>query len=154
MFGFNNVWSQHSKVALGRIEQWKIYPNLDTEYLQCYLGWAVKNLPQLRNRISPVLPRSRSYHLLWATLIHRWTDFINKKMGEMKWSRKKNYQPVLTWLSSGPGPIKLLNQFTIRRKRLKYIYRPESVLIVWKYLLILHKCDDIQAKLLQWFDFR
>ena len=32
-----NIWSQRSKVALGRLEQWKIYPNLVTEYLQCYL---------------------------------------------------------------------------------------------------------------------
>ena len=37
MSGFNNIWSQCSKVALGRLEQWKIYPNLVTEYLQCYL---------------------------------------------------------------------------------------------------------------------
>ena len=33
MSGFNNIWSQRSKVALGRLEQWKIYPNLVTEYL-------------------------------------------------------------------------------------------------------------------------
>ena len=37
MSGFNNIWSQRSKVALGRLEQWKIYPNLVTEYLQRYL---------------------------------------------------------------------------------------------------------------------
>ena len=37
MSGFNKMWSQRSKVALGRIEQRKIYPNLLTEYLQCYL---------------------------------------------------------------------------------------------------------------------
>ena len=37
MSGFNNIWSQRTKVALGRLEQWKIYPNLVTEYLQRYL---------------------------------------------------------------------------------------------------------------------
>ena len=36
MSGFNKMWSQRSKVALGRLEQRKIYPNLLTEYLQCY----------------------------------------------------------------------------------------------------------------------
>ena len=43
MSGFNNIWSQRSKVALGRLEHWKIYPNLVTEYLQCYhdLGVAI-----------------------------------------------------------------------------------------------------------------
>ena len=38
MSGFNNMWSRRSKVALGPIEQGKIYPNLVTEYLQCYLN--------------------------------------------------------------------------------------------------------------------
>ena len=37
MSGLNNIWFQRFKVALGRLEQWKIYPNLVTEYLQCYL---------------------------------------------------------------------------------------------------------------------
>lgn len=37
MSGFNNIWSLRSKIALGRLEQWKIYSNLVTEYLQCYL---------------------------------------------------------------------------------------------------------------------
>ena len=31
------IYSQRSKVALGRLELWKIYLNLVTEYLQCYL---------------------------------------------------------------------------------------------------------------------
>ena len=38
MSGFNNMWSQRSKVALGPLEQGEIYPNLVTEYLQCYLN--------------------------------------------------------------------------------------------------------------------
>ena len=33
MSGLNNIWFQRFKVALGG----KIYPNLVTEYLQCYL---------------------------------------------------------------------------------------------------------------------
>ena len=37
MSGLNNIRFQRFKVALGRLEQWKIYPNLVTEYLQCYL---------------------------------------------------------------------------------------------------------------------
>ena len=37
MSGFNNIWSRRSKVALDPIEQGKIYPNLVTECLQCYL---------------------------------------------------------------------------------------------------------------------
>ena len=37
MSSFNNIWSQPSKVALGRLKLWKIYFNLVTEYLQCYL---------------------------------------------------------------------------------------------------------------------
>ena len=37
MSGFNNIWFQRSKVALSRREQCKIYPNLVTEYLSCYL---------------------------------------------------------------------------------------------------------------------
>ena len=37
MSSFNNIWSQPSKVALGRLELWKIHLNLVTEYLQCYL---------------------------------------------------------------------------------------------------------------------
>ena len=37
MSSFNNIWSQRSKVALGRLELWKIYLNLVTEYIQCYL---------------------------------------------------------------------------------------------------------------------
>ena len=32
--GFSNIWSQRSKIAPGRLEQWKIYPNLVN---QCYL---------------------------------------------------------------------------------------------------------------------
>ena len=52
--------------------------------------WTEENLLQLSNRISPVLPRSRSYHLLWITFVHRLTDFINEKMGELKQSGKKN----------------------------------------------------------------
>ena len=38
MSGFNNIWSRCSKVASGPLEQGKIYPNLVTEYLQCYLN--------------------------------------------------------------------------------------------------------------------
>ena len=33
MSAFNNIRSQRSKVALGRLEQWKINPNLVIEYL-------------------------------------------------------------------------------------------------------------------------
>ena len=47
-----------------------------------------------------------------------------------------------------------LRIFIFRRKRLKYTCRPENFLTVWKYLLIKHKCDYVQAKLLQWDDFR
>ena len=42
MSGFNNMWSRRSKVDLGPLEQGKIYPNLVTEYLQCYLNpWVI-----------------------------------------------------------------------------------------------------------------
>ena len=39
IFGFDNMWSQRSKVALGRLEQWKIYPNSKFSNIisQCYL---------------------------------------------------------------------------------------------------------------------
>ena len=33
MSGFNKMWSQRSKVAIGRLEQRKIYPHLVTDYL-------------------------------------------------------------------------------------------------------------------------
>ena len=36
MSGFNNMCSRRSEVDLGPLEQGKIYPNLVTEYLQCY----------------------------------------------------------------------------------------------------------------------
>ena len=75
---FNNIWSQ----------RWSLKP-----------PETVKNLSQLGNVISPVLPRSRSYQLLWTTFVHRCTDFKNsKKTDEMKWSRKKIYQTVMTCL--------------------------------------------------------
>ena len=85
MSGFNNMWSRPSKVALGPIEQGKIYPNLVTEYLQCYLNPGVIIYCEERLFIDK--------HISWT-----------KKIGEMNWSRKKNYQPVMTWLCLGSGP--------------------------------------------------
>ena len=64
-----------------------IYKNIENIWFLQYMiptfkcrfraPWTEKNLPQLRNRISPVLPRSRSCHLLWITFIRRWRDFLN-----------------------------------------------------------------------------
>ena len=85
MSGFNNMWSRRSKVALGPIEQGKIYPNLVTEYLQCYLNPGVIIYCEERLFIDK--------HISWT-----------KKIGKMNWSRKKNYQPVMTWLCLGSGP--------------------------------------------------
>ena len=68
MSGFNSIWSQRSKVALGRLEQWKIYPNLVTEYLQCYLDPGVTIYCEQRLLID---------------------GFHKQKNGEMKRSRKK-----------------------------------------------------------------
>ena len=90
----------------------------------------MKNLPQLSK---PALPPFRDYHLLWTTFVQRWTDHINKKMKEMRRSRKKKNQPVMTRLYMGLGPRSSYINSPIRRKRLKNIYRPESFPIQWKY---------------------
>ena len=123
--GFDNMWSQRSKVALGRLEQWKIYPNSKFSNIisQCYLD-----------------PGG-----LWRTFVPRWTSFVNKKWGKWNGQGKKNYQPVRTWLCLGPSPKSSKINSPMRSKQLKYIYHPESFLIPWKswYLLIWHKRNDI-----------
>ena len=81
MSGFNNIWSQRSKVALGRLEQWKIYPKLVTEYLQCYLDPEVTIFCEQRLFIDEQIS-------------------LKKRIGEMKWSRKKiinPYWPGYVW---------------------------------------------------------
>ena len=48
MSGFNNIWSQRSKVALGPLELWKIYPNLVTVFSS--ITW-IQELPFTVNNV-------------------------------------------------------------------------------------------------------
>ena len=84
MSDFNNIWFQRSKVALSRREQWKIYPNLVTEYLSCYLDLGVTIYCEQRFFIDEQISLTKN--------------------GGNETVKEKNYQPVMTWLCLGPGP--------------------------------------------------